>query len=199
VVRLAALVLLAGCPDEADPCAGGAAAGELDAGVELEIVVQRDCVADPVSEGATIPVIEPPQGGKVVIAGARVRNIVNKGVKLSGWLRDPASERVYGLVIQPVRLDLGSDGWLSPRDPASIDNYANISACPMANLPRDVHGEPWVLGIRVEDCAGRSAERQITVTPTCAPPDPLRCIPEVSTSCECECDMNYYDTGFTCP
>ena len=191
-MRLFALLAFAqACSDDADPCAGGVAVGDLDAGVEMEIVVQAGCAATPVADGGTIPLIEPPQGGKVIIAGARVRNIMNKRVRVSGWLRDTDSPNVFGLVIQTVLLDVDGEGWLIPRNPASIDNYANIAACPSQGLPRDVHDQPWRLGIRVEDCGGRMAEKEILVTPTCAVTDPASCIPEVTIPCDCQCDMSY--------
>lgn len=111
-------------------------------------------------------------------------------MQLTGWLFDPASGEVVGLESRPAELLVLDDGWAWPARPDSLASFANIAACPSADLPRDVHDQPWVLAVRVEDCAGRSVEAKVLVTP--------RCAVDTAAVCACQCDMDYR-LGDPCP
>lgn len=180
---LLASSLLAGCSgdDDGDSCF----IGSRDAPVELEIVVRgADGAILPAGEGAEVPILKPPQGGKVVFVGARARNLDGCGVQARGALIDDCTNRPAFVVSQPVNLSAGADGWGVPRSPADISDWVNLSACPYANATRDVEGEPYQIELTVTDKGGRTATRRVRVVPVCAEPD-------LEQECKCECDHDY--------
>ncbi len=60
---------------------------------EIEVTARNvDKVAETVNEGATVSLIEPPQGGRVIFVGVRVMNMNACGARITGVLRDPAAE-----------------------------------------------------------------------------------------------------------
>lgn len=168
------------CSDDTSECV----IGDRSLDLELEIVYRTvdGRTADANVDGE-IPLIQPPQGGKVALIGARVRN-AGCVVQLTASLRDPCSNRIVALEQRPVTLVLREDGWGVPESPAELSNYANVPVCPSAAADRDLEREPYVATVRVEDGTSRTAEKQLTVTPVCAEP-------ELETLCQCECDANY--------
>jgi hypothetical protein len=160
-----------------------AVVGDPDQSPLLEIVTRDDAGLRTLADGDDVPLILAPQGGFVLLAGARARNLAAGAVQLTGWLRDPSSDRVLGLESRPSELVELADGWASMARPEIFGTFSNISACPSADLEHDVHDQPWLLSLRVEDCAGRSVESQVRVTPRC----PL----EYADVCTCECDTDY--------
>ena len=138
----------------------------------------------PLAEGGEVPLILPPQGGKVMVVGVRAKNLDGCPITIATSIRDTCSASIIALENRPVTLEQTSDGWLAPVLPAELINYSNLPACPRANLERDVHDQPYVLTIRVEDKAGRKAETTVEIVPTCAEP-------EFMEQCLCECDDDY--------
>lgn len=152
---------------------------------ELEAIYRGvDRTIHPITEGGAVPLILPPQGGKVMIVGVRVRNMDGCPLTISTSLRDVCDESIVALERRPVTLTEGSDGWLEPLQPAELSNYSNLPACPRSNLLRDIHGQPYRLSIKVEDKDGRLAETSVEVVPVCAEA-------EVKDRCECECAQSY--------
>jgi hypothetical protein len=131
-----------------------------------------------------VPLIQPPQGGKVLLAGIRARNLNGCSLTLTALLRDPCNQRIIALEQRPVSLQRDEEGWLVPAKPQFLDDFANIPACPAAGAERDVEGEPYLLQVRVQDRDGRTTAAEVTVTPVCAEP-------ELELQCKCECDGNY--------
>ncbi|MCC6999828.1 MAG: hypothetical protein IT370_34820, partial [Deltaproteobacteria bacterium] len=82
-------VLAAGCPkDPPDPCQLGFV-GDKAAQPSLEVIyLYADGTVRPALEGGEAPLIEPPQGGRVIFAGVRARNVDACAATLSGALRD---------------------------------------------------------------------------------------------------------------
>ncbi len=178
----------AGCADGRSAC-DDALVGDPDAEPVLELVTLLGDIALPLSDGGDCPLILAPQGGHIVPVAARASNLAAGQVQLTGWLSDPTSGQVLGLESRPAVLIDGGDGWAVPERPGSLASFANIAACPSV-LPRDVHDQPWLLELRVEDCAGRSVESHVTVTP--------RCDGDFAALCACECDADYL-LGDPCP
>jgi hypothetical protein len=138
----------------------------------------------PMTAGGSVPLILPPQGGKVMVVGVRARNLDGCPLDISASIRDTCSNAIIALERRPITLNPSGDGWLDPLKPAELENYSNLPACPRANLERDVHAEPYQLTIRVEDKDGRMAETSIEIVPTCAEP-------EFMDQCLCECRSDY--------
>ena len=169
------------CGDDVSECAFG----DPDAPLELAIVYRTlDGESVDVVDGAAVPLIQPPQGGKVLMVGARVRNVDACMVQLTASLRDECTGRIVALEQRPVILADRGDGWGEPADAVRLDDFANVPACPSAAAERDIEGEPYLVKVRVEDGAGRSAEAELTVVPECA---------EAANEqqCKCECDGAY--------
>jgi hypothetical protein len=141
--------------------------------------------AVPVSDLGEIPLVHPPQGGKVVFAGVRARNVTSV-LQITASLRDEESGRIVGHEGRPVMLARAPDGWGEPAQPAELSNYANIPACPSGNIAiqRDMYGRSYTLKVRVEDRRGRTAEASVRVVPACAEPAFLE-------QCRCECAAGY--------
>jgi hypothetical protein len=151
---------------------------------EMEIIVSRadGSPSQKVEDGGAVPLIVPPQGGKVIFAGVRVTNIDPCLVKLKGVLRDLAS----GLVQVDTRilnLEPTSDGFGKSND-GDIAAFSNVSVCPNNWSDTNIYGSEYELELKVTDRAKRFAERKIRVTPFCAEP-------AFKAECECECRAGY--------
>lgn len=192
--RVRALVLaalLAGCEDHGetgpdDPVRPAECLiGDPDAAPELELVYRTvDGTLASLERGGRVPLILPPQGGKVLLVGIRARNVDGCGLRITAALRDPCTGRVLGLDRRPVFLVDDGSGWAVPRQVAQLSDYANIPACPNFATERDVDEQELVLEVEIEDIAGRTARAETRLTPYCGEAQHL-------AQCACECDADY--------
>ncbi len=188
-VLLPALALSAACHKDQEPI--HCFVGDRSLPVEIEPVF-RDVAGDlqPMAEGAQVPLILPPQGGKVLFIGVRAKNLDGCPVQLSTSLRDPCTGAVLVVERRPITLEPSPDGWLQPPHRDEVDpltgepGYSNLPACPLANIDRDIQGNPYDVTIRVEDPDGRQAEKVVRIVPFCAQPS-------VIDQCLCECRADY--------
>src|SRR5262249_28407664 len=143
-----------------------------------------DGVARPISDGDTVAMILPPQGGRVIFAGVRVTNVDPCAVTLSGALRD--------LSTMQIRLDARSIN-LTPipgmagfgeSDDEDISTFSNIPVCPNQWSKTDVYGTTYELSVSVTDRDKRTATTTAKVIPSCAEPDN-------QTECLCICKGGY--------
>jgi hypothetical protein len=201
-LAFALLVLAAACSDPAPPPSdGGADAGDGGGGgphgcttgfvgdeakaPELVITVLgavSAAGATPVTDGDTVPLIFPPQGGRVIFAGARARNVAACGATLTGALRDKTTKQVR-LDARTVNLIPASDGWVET-DATDYSSFSNVPVCPNQWSTTNLYGTVYELEITVADRDGRSVTKTIDVTPTCAEPDNL-------AECLCICRGGY--------
>jgi hypothetical protein len=196
VALLAALAALAGCSDPAGapdalppaPCV----VGDPEAEPEVQLIYRTaGGVAAPLLDGGTLDIQTPPQGGKVVFVGMRVRNVVVCQAFLQAALRDTCTPRVFGIESRPIAWRLAADGFAEPAQPEQISDYANVPVCPNATLAHDIDGHPAWVEVRLYERSGRVTERIVQVVPTCeADLDPALC--------RCECDSDYV-AGRECP
>jgi hypothetical protein len=136
-------------------------------------------------EGEALPLIEPPQGGRVMFIGARARNVEGcPSINISTTFVDECTGRVIGQESRDVLMAYDGQGWLEPDQPRDIANYSNLAACPKVIAERDVFGEPYLLTVRLEDRRGRVAERSLRITPTCAEPAKI-------DECACLCRKRF--------
>src|SRR4051812_13365087 len=107
---LAALFVFAvSCTREFDhkaPCSSEFA-GDPSASPELSLIA-RDVSGAMVAltNGGAVPVLDAPQGGDVLFAAARMKNVDSCGMTFTADLRDPGTNRVIGLEGRPVNLRL---------------------------------------------------------------------------------------------
>jgi hypothetical protein len=197
LVVLSALAgLAAGCTapgGTAEPCAAGFI-GSTSHPPALEIVALRpDYTVAPVTDGGSIPLMFPPQGGRVLFVGARATNVDGCGLQLTGALRDETSRQVR-VDSRTVNLIATSDGWGTTGVGVvsdAISNFSNIAVCPNQWSTTDVFGHTYGLEVTVVDRAGRSAASTVGVVPYCG--EPAR-----ASECMCTCAAGYV-LGQACP
>jgi hypothetical protein len=138
-----------------------------------------------------VPLILPPQGGKVIFVGVRAKNLDGCPIMITASLRDICDQSIIGLDRRPILLEPAGDGWGEPKQPTEIVNYSNLPACPATSASRNVQGEPYTLTVQIEDKNGRTAEKSLMVTPFCAEV-------QIHNECICECAKGAV-LGAMCP
>jgi hypothetical protein len=171
-------------------------------------VIALDVDLEPfvVEDGATVAVITPPAGGRMVFAGARVANLDPCAAQLAGSLRE-----MGGDLLKAVRLDsrtihllAAGDGW-GTSDPGDISTFANIPVCPNQWADSDVFDVDYELRVTVTDRDGRTATTSRVVRPACLLGDGLlnnggrepRPPEAFLAECLCMCRAGY-ELGDTC-
>ena len=109
--RAALLLLLAGCPSD-DDLPECTMVGQDDV-----MIVASDpySVISDVSDGSQVPLMSAPQGGHIMLVGARVRAAHDCQLSATASLRDPVTNRVIGLEQRPLLLERGNNGWATPK------------------------------------------------------------------------------------
>ncbi len=157
--------------------------GEAGKPVQLEVTVADGSgVSKPLKDGDRVPLIDPPQGGRVIFIGARATNIDACAVKLSGAIRDPLSKQVR-FDNRTINLVPTGDGWGASGE-GVISNFSNIPLCPNQWSDQDAFEKEYELTISVADKSGHTATRTLKVTPFCAEPAKL-------DACLCICKKGY--------
>jgi hypothetical protein len=195
VVFAALAVQAVGCstPGAGEPCAAGFI-GSASHPPALEIVALRpDYTVAPVTDGGPIPLMFPPQGGRVLFVGARATNVDGCGLQLTGALRDETSRQVR-VDSRTVNLIATGDGWGATGVGVvsdAISNFSNIAVCPNQWSTTDVFGHTYGLEVTVVDRGGRTATSNVGVVPYCG--EPAR-----ASDCMCICAAGYV-LGQACP
>jgi hypothetical protein len=206
VVALA--LAIAACSDSGP--AGGSGAGGSPAPVcafpfigdeaaepEIELFVHGADGADhPVSDGAVLDIIEPPQGGRVIFVGARARNVSGCGLLLTGAIRDPNTQQVR-FDTRTVNLEPDAEGWGSV-ELGNLSVYANIPVCANKWTEQDIFGGDFTLEMKLVDPDGKTVEKIVPVTAACTSVSQAETPPDVTLAgCYCTCKGGYV-TGETC-
>src|SRR4051812_48518258 len=85
--------------------------GDASKPLEIEIIaLKADYTAAPVSAGDGVALLFPPQGGRVVFAGVRARNVDPCGAQLTGSVRDLATQQI-SVDSRTINLQATDDGW----------------------------------------------------------------------------------------
>jgi hypothetical protein len=162
------------------------------AGPEVAIMYRsRDGMAVDATDGAHVPLIFPPQGGFVMLVGARVHRFDPASVTITASLRDALDSPVLTLEMRPVELATGIDGWASPANPSDMFDWANLPTCPLAMATRNLYDQTYVLRIAAVDGGGTMAEQRLSIVPAC----------EAGANgdmCRCQCRLGY-KLGDPCP
>jgi hypothetical protein len=178
-----------------EPCPVGFLGDEAGAPDFDMQVIEADGTVTALSDGGSVPLLLPPQGGRVVYVGVHATNLDGCGVQLTGALRDLTTQEVRVDSRTVNLLDTGGGYGVSgtPGAAVSVDiaNFSNIAACPNEWSTTNIDGTVYGLEITVVDREGRTLTKKIQVTPACAQPESL---PE----CLCICQGGYI-LGETCP
>lgn len=183
-MALLGFALVVGCGSDPKP---SCPIGDLSAPVELQIMnLEADQATVVATQAmAKVPLVAPPQGGWIVLLGARARNLDGCQVSLTTALVDAIDGQILQLDRRPTRLEVDAEGW----GVSSLTTFGNLPVCPQLTATRNLHGEPYLVKVIVEDDRGKKAEASLTVIPTCAAD---------GSRCTCECDRNYV-VGNPCP
>jgi hypothetical protein len=146
------------------------------------IVQNPDGTATEVHDGDRVPLVKPPQGGRVLFAGVRVRNIDGCSAHISGALHDPigGANEPENRTLNLTKLDGGLVGSVD----VDSSSYSNIPVCPNNWAKQDLYEKPFPLTVTVTDRKGRVASATFTVTPFCAEP-------ALRDECLCICKQGY--------
>ncbi|MBI3206125.1 MAG: hypothetical protein HYZ29_31605 [Myxococcales bacterium] len=168
---------------------GVAALGDPTLPIELEVTARgADLVSKKIDDGAQIPMILPPQGGRVMFIGARATNIEPCAVEINGTLRDLTNNevRVDG---RKMNLKPTGDGWGTSTD-TDISTFSMIPTCPNQWAATDVFGTTFELELSLTAKNGQKASKKLTVVPVCGEP-------ANEAECKCQCTKGY-TLGKTC-
>ena len=200
---------LAGCPSETDPPTDAGAdsgggcklpyVGDKDADIELELVVlDADYVAHPFKAGGDASILVPPQGGRVIFAGVRAKNLNPCAVRLAGAVRDPATDQVR-IDTRTTNLDVPGDGW-AQSDESDIATFSNVPVCSNNWASTDIFDQTFTLVVSLKDRDGKEAKAELDVVPRCDEKkitlDSGQMI-DVQKDCLCICKQGYV-TGEAC-
>jgi len=103
-------------------------------------VLGTNGVSTPVQSGGTVPLVTPPQGGRVIFLGVRATNVDPCAVKITGAIRDPATKQVR-VDARTVNLSPSGDGYGVSVD-SSISSFANVPVCPNEWASTDAFDQP---------------------------------------------------------
>lgn len=150
---------------------------------ELEIIaLKANYTSAPVAEGDTVALLFPPQGGRVIFAGVRARNLDPCGVQLSGAVRDVGTGQLR-VDSRTINLEATSDGWGGSAD-GDIASFANVPMCPNEWSKTNIYSTKYELEVTITDRAKHKTTKKIGVVPACAEP-------ENAAECACICKGGY--------
>jgi hypothetical protein len=185
----------AGCgPDTEPPVAFDAGAdakigckrpfiGDPTKELEVEIIALRaDYTSAPVAEGDSVALLFPPQGGRVIFAGVRARNVDPCNAQLTGVVRDLETKQIR-VDSRTVTLEATEDGWGRSAD-SDIASFANVPMCPNSWSKPNIYGTTYELELTLADRAKHEVTKTVRVIPACAEPDN-------AAECACICKGGY--------
>lgn len=187
---LPALLLAAACspgsPASTPKCTAGFL-GDESSPPQLDILVLQagDSIAT-VDDGGAVPMILPPQGGRVIFVGVQATNIDGCGLQLTGALRNETSQQVR-FDSRTVDLIATDGGWGASGIGAvstAISNFANVPVCPNEWSTTNVFGNSYGLEVTILDREKRQLTKKIRVTPECGEPANV-------VECMCICKAGY--------
>jgi hypothetical protein len=152
------------------------------------LILQADDTIVPLVDGATVPMLLPPQGGRVIFVGVRATNVDGHELQLTGALRDLTTQQVR-VDSRTVNLVDTHDGYGVSAAPgasvsSAIANLANVSVCPNQWSSTNLYGNAYGLEVTILDREGRTVTKKIQVTPECGEPNSLE-------ECLCICKAGY--------
>lgn len=154
---------------------------------ELSILVLKagDTIAT-LDDGGTVPMILPPQGGRVIFVGVQATNIDGCGLQVTGALRDETTDQVRfdSRTVNLVPTDAGWGASAAGAVSTAISNFANIPVCPNEWSTTNIYGNSYGLEVTIQDREGRQVTRKIRVTPECGEPAHV-------AECMCICKAGY--------
>jgi hypothetical protein len=187
------LLLLPACSAPTTPSGSGGAAGAGggDSGPLVVQAIEYDQYTQQfrvLSDGDTVQLVRPPQGGHVIFIGARVQNLDSDTIDLTGRIRDEQTNSIVQEDTRTVVTETVPDmpGWRQS-DHRSFSQVSNIALCPDYD-PKDILGQSYLLEVRVDElyAQGSSGSVSLHVVPACSQDNASG-----KSLCECECSADY--------
>ena len=183
----------AACPTQETPDAGPQCnlpfAGDPSLPPVYELITMTDGQEIvPLMPGGGLPLMFPPQGGRVSFVGVRAQNVDPCTVELSASLRDPLSGQVR-LESRTVNLRINEDGG-AQSSRSTLSTWSNIPLCPNQWASQDIQGHVFRLDVSMVERGGRQYQDTLLVVPFCAEPSQF-------AGCDCMCRKDYR-LGMTC-
>jgi hypothetical protein len=122
-----------------------------------------------IRDGDPAPLIRAPQGGHILLVGARLQINSTCTLEATGSLRDIASNRVIGVDERTLYLTATGDGFAAPE--ASLSAMPNVAVCPTAATTAAIDGNPYQLEVAMTANDVPVADLKAMVVPTCDPSD----------------------------
>jgi len=188
-VIIAGVLAASACGGESTPDAREAERcpiGDMSAAPEVEIMhLDAQNAMIKTEAMAQVPLLAPPQGGWIVLLGAKARNIDGCRLTLKTVLVDACNNQLLQIDQRPTKLEVGGDGW----GVSSVTTFGNLPVCPQLTAERDLHNVPYKVQVILEDGDGKKGQAEMTVVPVCPANTPL---------CTCQCGRDYV-IGTDCP
>ena len=151
-------------------------------------VLRADDSVVPVAQGDSVPMLFPPQGGRVIFVGVDATNVDGCELQLTGAIRDLQTQevRVDSRTINLIPVDGGHgvSGKTGESVAAAIANFSNVAVCPNEWSSTNLYGTLYGLEVTVKDKEGRQLTKKLQVTPVCNEPSRV-------AECECICQGGY--------
>ncbi len=166
--RVCVLALAGGCvwPGGDDAPSACELTGDLDA--EIVFADQGGAVMR-VADQPNVPLVSAPQGGHILLIGARVRASVEScSVEVNAALRDPTTSRVIGLEQRPMTISSYGGEWAGPPPSIGLSDLANVAVCPSSVVTTSIDAHPYQVEVRVVAAGIAIANATATITPTCS-------------------------------
>jgi len=162
--------------------------GDPAAAAQIELTALKDYMDEiPLADGDDVPMLFPPQGGRVIFVGIRAKNVDGCALQLTGDLRDSQNNRgsvdTRIVTLHDDGGGFGGSGGIADGGTAVIANYANITVCPNEWASTDLFDQTFTLEVSVEDRRGKTASESIRVVP--------RCVASGPPTCRCICAHGY--------
>jgi hypothetical protein len=171
LIALASLLALAGCPFHHDPTCNasppdaGGVGGTNGAYAQLVAVDETFTLVD-IHDGGTVPLMRAPQGGHIILLGARVMDTASCMPEATGLLRDTTTGAVIGQDRATLYLQASTGGWSEPSN--ALSSMPNVPVCPSGAATRAINGNAYTLELTLSDGGDTIASLTAVVTPTCS-------------------------------
>lgn len=167
----ALLAFLAGCPFfDGDDGSNLPECSMVDGQSVMLVSSTSTSKIEDITDGSQVDLIAAPQGGHILLVGARVKASGDCQLQATASLRDTASSRVLGLEQRPLILEQHGSGWVVPRQ--GLDAMPNVAVCPSFIATTAINGHPYLLEVSLATIAGAPVGMaSAMVTPTCAAGD----------------------------
>jgi hypothetical protein len=182
VAACAAAIVVAACSpssgpsgdDGGEPCPVGFLGDEAGAPDFDFQMLQADDTVVPLVDGDSVPMLLPPQGGRVIFVGVRATNVDGCRLQLTGALRDLSTQQVRVDSRTVNLIDTGDGYGVSGAGTtavaAAIANFSNVPLCPNEWASTNLYGNVFGLEVTLQDREGRQVTKKIHVTPECGEP-----------------------------